>query len=723
MQKAAFFLLIFSIGLANNIQVVDVKTGSPLPGVNITVVGTMEGMNTDLDGYFVLDDRFHSNDIKFSYIGYLDTTLAFQDVLTSQIIQLQPDVLTFKEVEVVSSKLEWEQSDLPSIVTVLRTRDLVNQGSVELKEALQRDPAVVIDESITGKHEISIRGSNANEVLIIYDGIPLNSSYAGGFDLSWLNLNDIETISIIKGGGTLRYGSGAFGGVIVLTPIQKGASGISLNFQNTDRHLKSYSVSDILQVGSLRTRLTYSAQEHLPFGYYNDDVVSKREFLNFYSTYALRDTGNYFSFNFMGIDEAVDPTPQYATNNTDTYSQLKYSGDISILKNMEVQVLRRETGNDLTNLIDPKIEFTNRTNEQTDLMAIENKLVLKKVVNFFRVELKKDAYTGLSRTKNISWDHIDLHDITLSQDWYAFTNVFKYRTEIEVPFVDIIELNSSYRYDNIYLDKSHVATRDDDIYIDELVANHYDQISRRSGFTMTKRNNNLRYQVFYAAGTNLRYPSMNDLYLRDHTVIVQYQDTPLTPELNSSSELGLQASIQPKNQLSILETVDLQASIYKNRYTDKIYYKQMPKALPTPLNMSSTQLEGFELSIMSSLFRDKLRLFMGTSRLTISSYTIFPNKPKFKDVVEVDLNNYWGSLRLQYFHEGKQFFGGTMDNINWIVTELDGRENLNIYSSLKLNLSGKEYIVGATLLNLLSDENEMHFLKQRKWSLNVGVTL
>ena len=47
------------------------------------------------------------------------------------------------------------------------TSNLLNQGSVELKEALQRDPSVVIDENARGEHEISIRGSNANEVLII----------------------------------------------------------------------------------------------------------------------------------------------------------------------------------------------------------------------------------------------------------------------------------------------------------------------------------------------------------------------------------------------------------------------------------------------------------------------------------------------------------------------------------------------------------------------------
>ena len=46
--QTVLLLFAISIGLAGEIQVVDQKTGSPLPGVNITVVGTVEGMNTDL---------------------------------------------------------------------------------------------------------------------------------------------------------------------------------------------------------------------------------------------------------------------------------------------------------------------------------------------------------------------------------------------------------------------------------------------------------------------------------------------------------------------------------------------------------------------------------------------------------------------------------------------------------------------------------------------------
>jgi len=714
--------LILSTSQAFDIQVIDNKTGEALPGVNITIVGSSDGMNTEINGHFELDDKYMHDSLRFSYMGYVDTTLSYHQVLNLRVVRLNPDILNMKEVEVVSSKLEWEQTDLPSIVTVLRTKDLVNQGSVEIKEALQRDPSVVIDESAVGEHEISIRGSNANEVLIIYDGIPLNSSYAGGFDLSWLNLNDIESISIIKGAGTLRYGPGAFGGVVLLTPVKSGSTGLSLNYQSTDRHLNAYSISDVLRLGSLRTRLTYSGQQRLPLGYYNEDIISTRAFINFYSTYALRDTSNYFSLNVIDISEEVDPFPLFEEQKRDKYIQLKYTGEMFGSMNIGFQALKRNKGDEQVNDLDPILNYANNSKEETELIAMESKMVFKTIINYTKLEAKNDYFKGVSNTKNIHWEYDDRHEISLEQKLYSFTDIFKFRTDIDIPYVDFIELNASYRYDKIQLDKSHQAQRDGKVFIDDFLEDKYDQISKRSGFTISKTQKHFRYQLFYTAGTNLRYPTMYEMYLRDQTTIGIYQDSPLYPELNSSSEFGLQASIRPKNERSVFGTFDFQASFYRNRYIDKIHTVSIPRALPTPINEPSSDMTGFEFSGMTSMFGDLVNLYFGRTVVDISSFTVFPNKPEFRDVVESEFRVKSGSLRLQYFHEGKQFYGGTPDNLIWYIWELPGRENVNVYSSWKFKTSGKEYVLGISALNILSEENETNYFMQRKWTASLGIS-
>ena len=732
MKKTILLLLFFSMNWASKIQLVDQQTTAPLPGVNITIVGTDQGLLSDLDGYFNLEDRYRGQNLKFSYIGYIDTTLNYLDIYDIQVIYLTPDVLSLSSVEVVSSKLEWEQEDLPSLVSILRTRDLVNQGSIELKEALQRDPAVTIGESFDGSQEISIRGSNSNEVLIIYDGIPLNSSYIGGFDLSWINLNDIESVSIIKGSGTLKYGSGAFGGVVVLDPILKAKPGLGINYQASDRQLNSYSVSDILSAGKFNARATFSSKEYLPYGPFNPDTHSSRDFLNLYATYGLQDTSNYFSFNYMDISEKVEPNLQLSRQSADTYSQIKYNGQIGFFKNMIIQFLQRSNTAQDWDGMTPRIEFEDETAEKTNWASIENKTILKNMVNLLKVEYKEDEFVGLSTTRYLSFDRVEQHDITLSQTGYAITNIFKYRSEIEVPFIDFMELNASFRYDDNKLNDVHRAYSDGEKFLNEENDSNHGHISKRNGFTIQKSRKHLRYQFFYTSGTNLRYPSMNDFYYHARSTLARYKDNPLKPELNSSSEIGLQANIQPSSTTSIFETIEIQASLYKNNYFDKIYYIAIPGALfhaddyftiPTPVNLSVSDISGSEISVMAALFNDRLRLFAGTHRLKISSYTVFPNKPEFRDVIELELLDFGLNLRLHYFHEGKQYFGSTADNMNWDVKELEGRENVNLYASFIFKNGRKDYVLGLSVQNLLSDENEMNYFNQRHWTMSIGLSL
>lgn len=720
-MRALLLLLYISVSLfAEQIQVVDQKTGEPLPGVNITIVGTTHGMNTDIAGYFILDEDHRNELLKFSYIGYLDTTITYEALIEVGQVRLSQDVLLMEKIEVLSSKLEWEQTDLPSIVTVLPVQDVIQQGSVEIKEVLRRDPSVVIDEGFDGKHEISIRGSNANEVLIVFDDIPLNSSYQGGYDLSWINLNDIETVSIIKGAGTLQYGSGAFGGVVVLKPVKRTPTGISMNYQQSDQDLQSYNVSGGLNLGRLNTRLSYSSMDRQPFGPTAPDILSNRDFTNFYGAWSMKDTSNSLSVNVIDISEEVAPQEGYEDVQSDRYIQLKFSTHLLEKLQLNIRAMQRVKSGDFLDSLDSRFHYGLNNDEQKQLLAVENKTVFNSVINFMILELQQDVFNGLSETRNTYWDHLDEQDIQLEQQKFSFTDIIKFRTELEVPFIDYMGINFSYRWEDVGVDKQRKVYRDGSLYIDEDLDDSFSQITKRTGVTLDKKRQNLRYQLFYTSGTNLRHPTLYEYYLRDHTTIVAYQNSQLESELNASSELGVQTSIQPSNPASFIETFDLQASYFKNKYINKIYYTSIPRALPTPVNAYAAEISGYEISGMLSTFDDLLRFYAGRTGVNISSFTIFPNKPEFRDVVEVEVRPEYGSIRLQYFQEGKQLVGGTSDNINWVVTELDGRENVNLYASIKLKPFKKEFSLGLTGLNLLSTDSESNYFKQKRWTTSIG---
>jgi len=61
---------------------------------------------------------------------------------------------------------------------------------------------------------VSIRGSTADGVLVLLDGLPLNSAFGGAVDLSSIPRGWIERIEVLRGPEGALYGAGALGGVV-----------------------------------------------------------------------------------------------------------------------------------------------------------------------------------------------------------------------------------------------------------------------------------------------------------------------------------------------------------------------------------------------------------------------------------------------------------------------------------------------------------------------------
>jgi iron complex outermembrane receptor protein len=71
--------------------------------------------------------------------------------------------------------------------------------------------------------EVSIRGSTANQVVILLDGIRLDSAQSGVVDLSTIPANLLQRIEVSRGGGSVQQGTGAIGGVINFVTRRPGA--------------------------------------------------------------------------------------------------------------------------------------------------------------------------------------------------------------------------------------------------------------------------------------------------------------------------------------------------------------------------------------------------------------------------------------------------------------------------------------------------------------------
>ncbi len=123
-----------------------------------------------------------------------------------------------KEVVVTATRTEKEPQDVTQTVTVITADDIRKSGALTASEVIEQTSGIAVNDYGTkgALTSISIRGSSYQQVLVLLDGRRLNSSSAGGYDMSNLpvQLDDIERIEIVRGPASALYGADAVGGVI-----------------------------------------------------------------------------------------------------------------------------------------------------------------------------------------------------------------------------------------------------------------------------------------------------------------------------------------------------------------------------------------------------------------------------------------------------------------------------------------------------------------------------
>jgi vitamin B12 transporter len=76
---------------------------------------------------------------------------------------------------------------------------------------------------------LNLRGLDSKRLAFLIDGVPVNSSIDGKFDIEQIDLNSIERIEVIYGGSDTKYNvSGAMGGVINIITVRKQKPGLRL---------------------------------------------------------------------------------------------------------------------------------------------------------------------------------------------------------------------------------------------------------------------------------------------------------------------------------------------------------------------------------------------------------------------------------------------------------------------------------------------------------------
>jgi len=144
----------------------------------------------------------------------------------------QEKMKTLDEVVVTATKTEETRQNIPNSVILYDQYDIEDAPAISIGELMANDPGIdwrTQGDSGGAAQTIHIRGMNGEATQVFINGVNINSPSLGLAEVGRLPVNNIENIEVVKGPGSLLYGTGAMGGTVSI--FTKRPSRDSLDFK------------------------------------------------------------------------------------------------------------------------------------------------------------------------------------------------------------------------------------------------------------------------------------------------------------------------------------------------------------------------------------------------------------------------------------------------------------------------------------------------------------
>ena len=292
--------------------VLSAEDREPVIGASIVVKGTTIGTVTNFDGAFTLNVPSSATTLVVSYLGMKSQEVAVRPKVE---VLLSTDSRALDEVVVTAMGLNREKKSLGYAVQEVKAGELTKAGATSLTSSLAGKVAgVQINQfggSVGASSRIAIRGNSSlsadQQPLIVVDGVPIandtqrsgDNTYNGvdyGSGLNDINPEDIESISVLKGGSAALYGMRAGNGVILITTKSgKNSNGVSVSY---DMNITMDRVANIPKLQNLYGQGHDGDEWHWKNGAYSS--LS-------YQDYAVKYGFDYVGDVNTGYDESWGP--------------------------------------------------------------------------------------------------------------------------------------------------------------------------------------------------------------------------------------------------------------------------------------------------------------------------------------------------------------------------------------------------------------------------------
>ncbi len=230
-----FAIPLLAQNLAITGKITSSEDGSVLPGVTILIKGTTQGTTTNADGTFQINAA-KGNVLLISFIGFVTESVKLENQTVLN-LALKPDASQLQEIVVTAQGIRKNQREIGYAISKVETEDVTVGRSPQLAQALSGKVTGLavynVNNSVDPAVKVVLRGYRSltgnNEALVVLDGMQTTSSV-----LSIINPNDIESVSILKGGqAATLYGSAGINGALIITTKRGKQGKLKVSYSNS----------------------------------------------------------------------------------------------------------------------------------------------------------------------------------------------------------------------------------------------------------------------------------------------------------------------------------------------------------------------------------------------------------------------------------------------------------------------------------------------------------
>jgi len=713
--------------------VLDINTHREIRAVNIILKGTTIGASSDLNGRYFLrvPDLERRYTVVFRHVGYEPKEIPLDSLLTMKQVYLQPRVIQLPDVEIEAEGIERLGiiRDLPQTVSVIDARNFEIRGYVDAGDLLKTDHSVQVEEALSGRKTVSIRGGNSDEVVVLYNGVKMNNAYDNVSDLSLIDLEDIESFQIIKGSNTALYGAEAFSGVINIIP--KTEQDYHLRFQQRVGTYRSGNWGVHLHQKLEALSASYSFKRGGMQRNFVDDVnginglenTSQHHTANLNYTFSRNADGSPArALGLMALNTSLDYNnrrDRETQSNLDQLLSLKFSGGLWKINDLGLTFsLRRQREElDLTN------QFSRDIDDRALLANAE----------------KRYRRGRLEWLMGYQFQHDDLYfqggdAPAMKRQQHGLVSIFKIRGSAGDGVLQTADIDVSLRHDRLHDEQLQpvlpVAGPGGGAFSApaSFIDHRWNETTFKMALKLSGSRRDLIFNSYLSFGSNVKFPTLFQQISTPDLLTIRKFTPNLSPEKNRSVELGATVSRDVRGKSAIYGW-ELSGIFFQNNYTNKFREFSVPGlAFALYDNSPDARISGVELSSSLFLLKKKVTVNSGISRYFISEKAAFAFKSDLKRTLNFMIDHAGYSFQLHWFKDGEQVGvvrqqGRDSGEAGFAEVTLPAYSNLDVHLSKSFTIGGLKLFGNASGRNLLNADDvvlEGLAIRDRRYYLTIG---